>query len=130
MIKYHRRWVEPERYLQRWLDPRLDSIRVADVAAYLRRQGWKQVTPPDRPDTLVFQEPAGSEEEPLYQFVPDSEALPDYRRRMVELITLLAFYEDRYAPELIDDILGQRTDGEPNGAVRAHNDKMSGTATG
>jgi hypothetical protein len=129
VIKYHRRWVEPDRYLQRWLDPRLGSIRVADVTAYLRRRAWKQVMP-DRPETLVFEEPAGSGKEPLYQFVPDSEALPDYRRRMIELITLLAFYEDRYAPELIDDILGQRPDGEPNGAVREQKEKTAGTTTG
>jgi hypothetical protein len=128
VIQYYRRYVEPERYLQRWLDPRLASIRVADVATYLRRRGWKEV-PADRPDTLVFQEPAESGEERLYQFVPDSENLPDYRRRMIELITLLAFYEDRYAPEIIDDIFGRRPDGEPNGAARQQNERSAGTAT-
>jgi hypothetical protein len=104
MIEYYRRFIAPERYLSRWLDPRLGTLRVADVRAYLERRGWKEVSP-DRPHTLVFQEPPSGEGERLYQFVPDSEADADYFRRMVELITLLAFFEDRHPVQIIDDIL-------------------------
>jgi hypothetical protein len=64
VIKYHRRWIEPERYLQRWLDPRLDAVRVADVTAYLERRGWNRVTS-DRPRMLVFQEPPGADGGPF-----------------------------------------------------------------
>jgi hypothetical protein len=116
VIKYYRRFIAPERYLSRWLDPRLETLRVAEVQAYLLRRGWKPV-PPDRPHTLVFQEPPGEEEgEPLYQFVPDVETRPDYARQMVELITLLAFFEDRHPVQILEDILGEAARGQPNGA--------------
>lgn len=113
MIQYHRRWVEPERYLRRWLDPRLSVLRVADVVAYLQRHGWTPV-PPDRPQTLVFREPNTSSE-PLYQFVPDSETDPDYFRRMVELITLLAFFEDRHPTLILDEVTGSTSSLQTNG---------------
>jgi hypothetical protein len=80
-------------------------LRVADVQAYLLRRGWKSV-PPDRPGTLVFQEPPGAAGGQLYQLVPDSKSDPDYFRRMVELITLLAFFEDRHPAQIIDEIVG------------------------
>ncbi len=54
----------------------------------------------------------------MYQFVPDSEANPDYLRQMVELITLLAFFEDRHPIHIIDDIL-QGAAGGANGSPRA-----------
>src|SRR5262249_47788703 len=115
MIQYYRRFIAPERYLSRWLDPRLGTLRVADVQAYLERRGGNQGAR-DGPHTLVFQEPPGGEGERLYQFVPDSEADPDYLRRMVELITLLAFFEDRHPVQIIDDILHQGGRDGGNGA--------------
>lgn len=116
MIKYYRRFIAPERYLSRWLDPRLGSLRVADVQAYLERRGWKPV-PPDRPRTLVFQEPPTAEEgEPLYQFVPDSEGHPEYARQMVDLITHLAYFEDRHPVQILDEIVGRAGRTGPNGA--------------
>ena len=118
MIKYFRRWIEPERYLQRWLDPRVFSLRVADVIAYLRRKGWTSVEP-DRPNVLVFQEPPGGGKE-LYQFVPASEEVEDYARQMTELITLLAFYEDRYAVDIVNDIVSSPDHGSANGAGQDH----------
>lgn len=119
MVKYYRQWIEPERYLPRWLDPRLDSVRVADVRAYLLRRGWKPV-PPDRPQTLVFQEPPDvtEGEKPLYQFVPDSEHYKDYRWRLVELITALACIEDRYAVEVLNDILQHTPPEQPPSPAR------------
>ena len=78
----------------------------------------------------MFQEPAGSEAERLYQFVPDSEALPDYRRRLIELITLLAFYEDRHAPDIVDDILAEAKHGKPNGAIPSPADQESNKTPG
>jgi hypothetical protein len=103
-LMYARRWVDPDRQYRRWIDPRLSSVRVADVRAYLLRRGWKPVLP-DRPHTLVFEEPPGDPEGPLYQFVPAEEQAPDYTRRMFDLVTGLAEFEDRYAVDVLNDIL-------------------------
>jgi hypothetical protein len=117
VLKYYRRWVDPERYLGRWLDPRLGTLRVADIRDYLLRRGWTLV-PADLPYTLVFQEPPGADEEPFYQFVPDSEDSPDFVRRLVELITLLAFFEDRHPVQVINDIIQQASPEQTNGAAQ------------
>jgi hypothetical protein len=125
MIQYSRRWVEPERYLGRWLDPRLASLRVADVCAYLLRHDWKTV-PPDRPDTLVFQEPPGSDGEVYYQFVPASESAPDYFRRIVELVTLLSVSEDRHPVQILDEMLGPPGQANGIGETRPHDAGVAG----
>ena len=122
MIQYQRRWVEPERYLRRWLDPRLDAVKVADIRNYLLQHNWTAVLS-DRPRTLVFQEPAEPDGEALYQFVPDSEDDPDYFRRIVEFITLLAFFEDRHPAQILDDMLA--APGHANGAAAAPSQDVS-----
>ena len=128
MIRYYRRYVPPERYLSRWLDPRLGALRVADVQAYLERRGWQQVAS-DRPHTLVFQEPPGVAGEQLYQFVPDSEADPDYFQRMVDLVTLLAFFEDRHPVQIVEDILRQEESEGANGKMQGEGQSREAEAT-
>ena len=107
MMKYHRRFLDDREMRRRWTDPRLYSVRVADLQAYLLHRGWKPV-PPDRPRVLVFQEPTGNEEGPLYQFVPESENWDGYRAQVYELIAALAQIEDRYAGDVLTDILRHR----------------------
>ena len=78
-------------------------------------KAWKPV-PPDRPYVLVFQEPTVSEEGPLYQFVPDTEQRRDYVARIYELLAALGEIEDRYAGDVLTDILRQSPDFvSPNG---------------
>jgi hypothetical protein len=103
---YGRRYIDERDQYRRWIDPRVRSLRLADVIAYLLDRGWKQV-PPDRDCALVFQEPpnAGPKGKRFYQFVPDSEDYDIYPRLMFELLTGLAEFEDRQASEVIDDIL-------------------------
>jgi hypothetical protein len=102
---YSRRFIDPRYQYRRWVDQRFRLLHLADVVAYLERHGWKSV-PPDRPGFLVFQEPTTPPgEEPLYQFVPNSETYSDYGQRMFELLTGLAEVEDRQASATIDDIL-------------------------
>ncbi len=103
--RYHRRCEDPNYPFRRWIDLRYRSLRVADVVAYLENRNWKPM-PPDRPGFLIFQEPTNpAGEEPLYQFVPDSEEYGDYRQRMFELLSGLAEVEDRQVSAIIDDIL-------------------------
>jgi hypothetical protein len=116
LYRYGRRFIDPPNQYRRWIDPRVRTLRLAEVISYLLRRGWIEV-PPDRPRFRVFQEPPGSEEggEPFYQFVPDSEEYDDYAQSMFELLTGLAEVENRQASEVIDDILQQSANSPPNG---------------
>ncbi len=122
MMKYHRRYIDDREQHRRWVDPRLWSVRVADIQAYLTQKGWKSVDP-DRPCVIVFQEPTVGEDGPLYQWVPDSEDYGDYSVRVWELIAALGAIEDRSAGEVLTDILQARnhqgTNGSEVGGVEA-----------
>jgi hypothetical protein len=115
---YARRFIDPNNLYRRWLDPRIHTLRLADVVAYLRERGWAEL-PPDRPGYRVFREPPEHEIPggPYCQFVPDSEA-DDLPLRMFELITGLAEVEDRQASEVIDDILRQAKQNEKDGVIQ------------
>jgi hypothetical protein len=117
--QYARRFIDPRNQYRRWIDPRVRTLRSADVAGYLIGHRWLEV-PPDRPGFRVFQEPPGAEKdgEPFYQFVPDSEQSKDYPLRMFELLTGLAEFEDRQASEVIDDIVRSAGPGDPRGAAQ------------
>jgi hypothetical protein len=105
-MQYYRRSIDPRNQYRRWIDPRVRTLPLADVIAYLRSRGWKEL-PPDRRGMRAFQEPTGElvNGRPLCQFVPDSETYDTYPLLMFELLTGLAEYEDRQASEVIDDIL-------------------------
>jgi hypothetical protein len=107
MIRYSRRYLDDREKHRRWVDPRLYSVRPADLEAYLLDKGW-QPAPPDRPGVLVFQEPTPSPDGPLYQFVPLDEAWEGYPAQVYELIAALAQIEDRYAGDVLTDILRLR----------------------
>jgi hypothetical protein len=106
MTEYSRRHLDDRQVHRRWMDPRLASVRVADVQAYLRSRGWKPVQA-DAPHVLVFQEPTVAEDGPLYQWLPDSEQRRDYIQCIYELMAAIAEIEDRYAGDVLTDILGQ-----------------------
>jgi hypothetical protein len=118
LYRYGRRLVDPRQHYRRWIDPRVRTLRVADVVEYLRRHGWAEVSP-DRPGFRVFQEPTGATAGagPFYQFVPDAERYDNYAQSMFELLGGLAEWEDRQAAEVIDDIVRLGGRGEPNGAA-------------
>jgi hypothetical protein len=123
MLRYCRRYLDDGEKHRRWIDPRLYSVRAADLQAYLLHKGWKPV-PPDRPGVLVFQEPTINEDDPLYQFVPLDEEWKGYPAQVYDLIAALALIEDRYAGDVLTDILrpltADATPGNgPAGATKA-----------
>lgn len=101
--------------LRRWVDPRVRSVRVQDVRAYLQRKGWT-ACPAPRPRQLAFEEPAGNPDGPGRLYVPESEQFSDYPQRILEVVTALAEIEGRYAVEVLNDILQSPASAEPNGA--------------
>ncbi len=119
MRKYLRRSLDTREYRRRWLDPRLSSIHVDGIRAYLLGKGWKEV-PPDRDGFVVFEEPDADPNHPLYQFVPDSEEDDVYPTLIHELIAALASFEDRYAGDVLTDILRCQGAVESNGKNHEH----------
>jgi hypothetical protein len=123
MIRYSRRYLDDREKHRRWVDPRLYSVRAADLQAYLLHKGWKPV-PPDRPGVQVFQEPAVSADGPFYQFVPLDETWEGYPAQVYELVAALAMIEDRYAGDVLTDILqhsnaGATSANGPGGPAKA-----------
>jgi hypothetical protein len=106
MMEYSRRYLDERELRRRWLDPRLCQVRVANIVAYLLSKGWKPV-PPDRPGELAFEEPVPDPAGPLYQWFPDTEQRRDYLARIHELLAALGEIEDRYAGDVLTDILRQ-----------------------
>lgn len=117
MIQHHRRYLDERQKHERWMDPRLHAVRVADLQAYLLAKGWKPMET-DRPGFLVFEEPAQGTAELLYQFVPESEEWEGYAAQVYDLIAALAEFEDRYAGDVLTDILRLRDQTNGNGAVQ------------
>lgn len=100
--------------LHRWVDPRIGSVRPDEIRAYLLLRGWTQVVP-KRPAQFAFREPLGSPDDPLVLTVPALEHLADYSQRILEAVTHLAEFEDRYAVDVLNDILNAVTPHSHNG---------------
>ena len=109
-----RRHLEDRQVQQRWLDPRLPTVRVQSLRAYLLSKGW-EVAPSDHPRELVFREPVIHENGPLYQWLPASETGRDYVQRIYEAIAAIAEVEDRFAGDVLSDVLRQPSGGVANG---------------
>jgi hypothetical protein len=125
MSEYHRRHLDDREVQRRWLDPRIGSVRVADIREYLLHKGWKPVAS-HQPGFLVFEEPAEVEGGPLYQWVPESEQGRDYIQRIYELIAAIAEVEDRSAVEVLTNILRPSVKAVPtNGPVVSQGEEIA-----
>src|SRR5207302_920942 len=98
--------------MERRVDPRVQSVSVAGLRAYLEARGWS-MKPFPRPHVLLFEGPSDDDGQPLQEWVPVSEQLHDYRDAVVKIITNLSVIEDRHPVDVLEDILGQ-TRAEPS----------------
>lgn len=94
-----------------WIDPRVLLVKSADARAYLLKHGWKLLSSESNP-MLHFEGPPGDGCRPSV-WVPMREQAGDYPQRIIELISDLAQVEDRYAVEVLNDILGQSAESVP-----------------
>jgi len=99
----------------RWVDPRVQRVRAADLRAYFQQRGWR-VEPNPNPNLLRFEQPAQGNEPPLFQVVPSSEELADFRQRVVELITTLSELEGRHPVAVLEDMLHDQVPAGGDGA--------------
>jgi hypothetical protein len=101
----------------RWVDPRVEQVRLVDLRAYLVSRGWKE-KPYTRPQVVVFEKSVAEGEEPVVQLLPDSEQARDFRRSVIEAITSLSAIEERHPIEILNQILdraGHVRPDSPNG---------------
>lgn len=94
-----------------WIDPRLLRLRPEAVKDYLLSKGWVLVGPAKEADMLMFDTPQPRDDKPNV-LLPLKLEHGHQIQRMIELVTELALYEDRYAPDVLDAIEQQS---EPTG---------------
>ncbi len=86
-----------------WIDPRIEQVGTTTLQSYLVRRGWRPLT-----DSMEhfqsFERPASDNFGPIVN-VPLLERGRDFVQRVIEVVTDLATAEDRYAVEVLDDIL-------------------------
>jgi hypothetical protein len=100
----------------RWVDPRVDTIGLADLRAYFLHKGWT-LKPNPNPNLLRFEKPSVGRGRPFFQMIPSSDQFSDFRLRVPELITTLSELEDRHPIEVLNDILRCGSEsGKRNGA--------------
>jgi hypothetical protein len=88
-----------------WVDPRIVQARPEDAQAYLTRHGWKLVGPASDPELLRY-EIEGNENAPTV-FVPTRVGPGAGLQWMIDLVADLARFEDRWAVDVLQDILLQ-----------------------
>ena len=95
-----------------WIDPRILRLRPEAVRAYLLAKGWQDLGPAAVPDLLMFDtpEPWGDRPNVLLPLRLDE---PAYVQRLVELVGEVALSEDRYAGDVVSDMLRQPAEGAP-----------------
>jgi hypothetical protein len=98
--------------LNPWIDPRVAQLRPEVVRAFLMSHGWQEVGPAENPH-LVRYEVAGDHRDAPTLFLPLGTDNGAALQWLIELIGELAVWEDRFAGDLLTDILQPA----PNGAA-------------
>jgi len=93
-----------------WIDPRIVQLGSAEAKAYLTRRGWKSLGPASNPILEMFGGPGEGEDSPAV-LVPLTADQGPMLQRMIDLVSELARFEDRWAVDVLSDIL------EPSGGA-------------
>jgi hypothetical protein len=95
-----------------WIDPRIMQVCPNAVRAYLLSHGWEYLGPAAVPDFLMFDTPEPRGDKPNVLLPLKMEHGPQVQR-MVELVGDVALYEDRWAVDVLNDMLRQSVDPAP-----------------
>ncbi len=110
------------KFHNRWIDPRITQVRPEAAQAYLLSHGWKLLGPAVNSVMLLFEAPGEDEDAPtiLLPLQTDEGAL---LQRMIDLVADLSRFEDRWAVDVLNDILrqpcGPRPSNGPGAALPA-----------
>jgi hypothetical protein len=95
-----------------WIDPRILQVRPEAVRAYLLAHGWEYLGPAIMPDMLMFDTPKPRGDKPNV-LLPLKLEHGSQVQRLIELIADVALYEDRYAGDVLTDMLQQPVESMP-----------------
>ena len=88
----------------RWVDPRVQNVRLAEVQAYLETLGWV-VVPDPNPKVIRYERARKRSGDTFFRVIPASEEFPDFAQDVAELITQLSELQDRHPVSVLEDIL-------------------------
>jgi len=94
-----------------WIDPRIVRLGPAEAKDYLVRHGWKSLGPASNPILEMFEGP-GEGEESEAVLVPLKADQGPMLQRMIDLVSELARFEDRWAVDVLSEML-QPSGGAP-----------------
>jgi hypothetical protein len=100
------------KFRNRWIDPRIVQVRPEAAQAYLLAHDWKPLGPAANPDLLMFAGPGAGSEAPTV-LVPAQVDDGPLLQRMIDLVGDLAAVEDRWAVDVLNDILRQQVQPAP-----------------
>src|SRR5262249_48911606 len=106
----------------RWVDPRVDSVRLIGVRNYLLGRGWL-LSPNPNPNLLRFERPSDKNGKPSFYMVPASDRFSDFAQSITYLITTLSEIEDRHPVDVLNDILRHQSAETQGFGAEAHPDK-------
>ena len=92
-----------------WIDPRVAQIGIESIQGYLMDHGWRLVGPATNPSLLRFEKDNGDEDSPTL-FLPVQQDNGAGWEWTIELIGELAQFEDRWAVDVVSDILKKSND--------------------
>ena len=89
-----------------WIDPRIVQLGPEAAQAYLLAHGWKLLGPAANPALLMFAQPGDGEDTPTVLVPVELEEGP-MLQRMIDLVADLARFENRWAVDVLSDMLRQ-----------------------
>ena len=92
-----------------WIDPRIVQLEPEAAQAYLLAHGWKLLGPAANPALLMFAQPGDGEDTPTVLVPVELDEGP-MLQRMIDLVADLAHFEDRWAVDVLHDILRHPAD--------------------
>jgi hypothetical protein len=95
-----------------WIDPRILQVQPEAVRAYLLAHGWEYLGPATVPDMLLFDTPEPRADKPNV-LLPLKLEHGSQIQRLIELVTEVALHEDRWAVDVLSDMLRQPATAAP-----------------
>jgi hypothetical protein len=97
-----------------WIDPRIVHLDPAQARAYLARRGWKSLGPAANPILEMFEGPGEGDDTPSV-LVPRENDEGPMLQRMIELVGEVAHFEDRFAVDVLNEMLQPAAGSPVNG---------------
>jgi hypothetical protein len=109
-----------------WIDPRIVHLYPSVARAYLARHGWKSLGPAANPILDIFEGPGEGDDTPSVLVPLETDQGP-MLQRMIELVGDMARFEDRFAVDVLNEML-QPSGGSPVNGPAIHQPEKPGVS--